>query len=115
MRIAFDYDKNYEYAPEFFDYLAHRFQAAGHSVGFLTARHESEGLPVNFKPDFVFFLDIGNDDYVTRARKKSEKMGKERIDFIFDDRAELFPKEIVSLNILKFIKKGFIWFKKLIQ
>jgi hypothetical protein len=103
MRIAFDYDKNYEFYPVLFDYIACRFQSAGHEVGFLTARHKSEGLSVNFKPDFVFFLDIGDDDYRTRANKKSRKMKEEKIDFIFDDRADLFPQEIVSLNILKFI------------
>lgn len=100
MKVAFDYDKNYEYNPLLFDKIAVRFQEAGHQVGMLTARHEKEGCPVSFKPDFIYFLDIGNDDYQTRALKKSELMDKENINILFDDRDYLFSKEKVVLKII---------------
>jgi hypothetical protein len=99
MKIAIDYDKNYEVRPRFFDRIAFRFQKAGHQVGVVTARHEEEGCPVDFKPDFVEFLDIGELNYTDRATIKTEMMGKLGIDILLDDRADLFPKDVVVLNL----------------
>ena len=92
--------------------------AVGHQIS-----DNSESLVKDFFPDTVIshtgnnvwgsdifneMISLTDQAPETRARKKSEKMGIERIDFIFDDRADLFPNNIVSLNILKFIKKGIL-------
>jgi hypothetical protein len=103
MRIAIDLDKNYEVNPAFFDYVAERFKVAGHSVGVLTARSESEGLPVSFTPDFVWFLDCGDKDYHERALIKRKKMLDDGIDILFDDRQAYFPDDVVVLNVTPFI------------
>ena len=74
MRIAIDLDKNYELNKKVFNHIAERFQNAGHEVGILTARAKSEGCQTDFKPDFIYFLDIGELDYITRAGLKAQKM-----------------------------------------
>ena len=100
MKIAIDLDKNYLKNPEMFDRIARRFQEAGHQAGVLTARAASEGCNVGFTPDFVFFLNEGDLSYPERAESKAAKMREEGIDIIFDDRASLFPKDVVALEIV---------------
>lgn len=100
MKIAIDYDKNYDISPRYFDRIAYRFQKAGHEVGILTARHKDEGCEVDFEPDFIEFLDIGDMSYENRALIKTETMKKLKIDILFDDRADLFPKEVVVLKLV---------------
>lgn len=101
MIIAIDYDKTYDANPKLFERIAERFQAAGHQVGILTARHENEGAPTDFPADFTTFLDCGDLPYDARAITKSAYMVAHNIDMIFDDRADLFPSHIVAINILE--------------
>lgn len=105
MKIAFDLDKNYEVNPPLFDYIASRFQLAGHTVGILTARHEDEGHGVTFCPDFIHFLDCGEKEYRERALIKRQKMLDERIDILFDDRQLYFPDDVVVLDVTQFFRR----------
>ena len=100
MKIAFDLDKTYFAHPKLFDDIAFKFQSAEHQVGILTGRHEKEGAEVGFQPDFVIFMDCGDLSYIDRAYLKADRMRRERIDILFDDRANLFPREVVVLKIV---------------
>lgn len=100
MKIAFDLDKTYYVNPSLFNHIADKFQSAGHEVGILTSRNESEGAEVEFSPDFVVFLDSGELPYPNRADLKANYMIDHHINIIFDDMADLFPEGIVALRIV---------------
>lgn len=100
MNVAFDLDKNYELDRTLFNRIAKRFQDAGHHVGILTARAAGEGCDVDFRPDFIIFLDCGDLSYDKRAELKAATMKEKKIDIIFDDRADYFPRSAVALNIV---------------
>jgi hypothetical protein len=100
MKIAIDLDKTYEADPHFFDGLASRFHNAGHKVGILSARAESEGAQIHFLADFVIFLDIGEMSYADRGVIKATAMKEHGIDLLFDDRANYIPESVVALKIV---------------
>lgn len=99
MKIAFDLDKTYEVNPGMFNHIAARFQVAGHEVGILSGRKVSEGMSLSFTPDFCIFLDLGEHTYAERAKLKAGAMKRNRIDILFDDRADYFTSDVVVLKI----------------
>lgn len=111
MKVAIDIDGTLKAHPELFSELARALRARGHTVGILTAHHESRERydrawlkRIGF-PRPAFFLCKTTEELPIPAwRWKPAVMERERIDYLFDD---LNSSEIKLLTTRETKQDGF--------
>lgn len=100
MTISFDIDGTYADHEKEFNVLAGLLKDAGHEVGILSARSESDRYKVGFATDFEYYLGLSGQEFSGKFKveQKAQTMVLRGIDIHFDDEPD-FPPYVTVIRI----------------